>query len=328
MELRNFSKKNNSKNTDQNEQDFYQKNTQKKFLKIFAAASLALITSATTLLAVAPFGTGAANAAAESEPITQAANPFGIDRENDPVVYTTSSGLQIKYANSLAYLTGHTYFTTGGYDWVIIGYDPSLSDCVGNYQNIEGVIHGLDTIKGDHSLTSTLDVSPAGQAIMKDNWFISSEAVANDEIGDLCVLCICATHIGKSSTASNYASSPLRTYIDDTIYGGTSELSIALQALHIVPQTLTTSYYNGGISTIENAYLFPLAHGPDETFSVRTYLNTKEKLTYSDVWWLRSGCNGTSSYATEVYGQEGKIMSWWNSVGTALAVKPSFVVQI
>ena len=56
MELRNFFKKNNSKNTAQNEQDFYQKNPRKKFLKIFAAASLALITCATTLLATTPFG--------------------------------------------------------------------------------------------------------------------------------------------------------------------------------------------------------------------------------------------------------------------------------
>ncbi|MFQ6749498.1 MAG: hypothetical protein ACLRFR_01485, partial [Clostridia bacterium] len=57
----------------------------------------------------------------------------GLDPENDPVVYTTVSGLEIKYANSLTNtaFSGYTYFTMGKYknndvNWVIIGYDPSV----------------------------------------------------------------------------------------------------------------------------------------------------------------------------------------------------------
>ena len=114
----------------------------KKFLKIFAAVSLALITCATTLLATAPFGTGAASAAAaESEMTAQeklAAGTLNLNPDTDPTIYTTESGLEIKFGGATLEsggLSGFTYFTMGEFtgtdkvtrpiNWVIIGKSTS-----------------------------------------------------------------------------------------------------------------------------------------------------------------------------------------------------------
>ena len=190
MELRNFFKKNNSKNTTQNEQDFYQKNTQKKFLKIFAAASLALITCATTLLATAPFGTSAASAAVESETassanlaqeiaeykadiasgkIKYAPSALGLDPENDPVIYTTSSGLEIKKSNATPTSTPNGEFTNtalNGYSYVTMGEY--------NGYAINWLICGLPKVIGE---TTT----PAGAAINAelDKNFFHTSPMAN-----------------------------------------------------------------------------------------------------------------------------------------------------
>ena len=128
-----------------------------KFLKPFSFASLALLMGAAGVFAFAPLGTGPSvagasemvdqiNTKADGENIKYAPSALGLDPENDPVIYTTESGLEIKYGGATTILgggneqsdfsaaplpsgkplSGYPYFTMGTYNgyavnWVIIG---------------------------------------------------------------------------------------------------------------------------------------------------------------------------------------------------------------
>ncbi|MBR2433628.1 MAG: hypothetical protein IKB21_03400, partial [Clostridia bacterium] len=253
--------------------------------------------------------------------------------ENDPVVFTTDYGLEIKYANALTYLTGYTYFTAGGVNWVIIGYDPSVSGCVGDFTG--EFQQNAGPVQGGFSQTSTIDRTPAGNAIAREMYAISSEAKPNKEIGDGCVLCLAEKAVDpdgvqfntSTSVGNNYKGSNLEKYINETIYGGTSELSLALQALPIAPQKLTTLYYGSATSTIENAHLFPLAGIKNtESFYVTSYLDSVTKCEIGVSWWLRSGDLPISGSAYYVRAN-GSIASYYD-VTTTYGVRPAFVLQL
>ena len=283
MELRNFFKKNNSKNSAQNEQDFYQKNTRKKFLKIFAAASLALITCATTLLATAPFGTGAANAAAESEMTAQeklAAGTLNLNPETDPTIYTTESGLEIKFGGATlenGRFKGYTYVRMAGINWVIIGKSTTGFD-----KGLSLYSFFTDTAKGVSIPRDT--TTPAGKAI-ENELFTPLDTVAGavlntsslekttEEIPPGCVLMlsedvITAVKFADASDA-NYASSlcSLRILLEGYCKNDngvmTSTLGFTQSEMRLIQkQTLITAYYTkstGRTQSTISAYLFPFA---------------------------------------------------------------------
>ena len=310
MELRNFFKKNNSKNSAQNEQDFYQKNTQKKFLKIFAAASLALITCATTLLATTPFGSGTASAAAESEMTAQenlAAGTLNLNPDTDPVIYTTSSGLEIKFHNWLANgqissggLTGFPYLTMASRNWIIIGRHSGLfSNCNG-----QGVVEGSNTI------FETLDDSAAGRAIwFEEVW--NNNIVSNDaELSTGQVLVISENYLVHSSMNASQGD-----YNGSGIDGSLNALYDTLgftdaEKEMIVPQTFTNKSYDDGISitsTSVNQKIFPLAFR-GEKFTVTTYLNQSQRV-FSQIWGLRSGDTDNGGYSYNIVYKDGQIGS-------------------
>ena len=219
MELRNFFKKNNSKNSAQNEQDFYQKTPRKKYLKIFAAASLALITSATTLLATAPFGVGAAASAAATQNTTQTSTSNGLitPQEDDPVLFKTESGLDIKFGAATltsGNLSGFPYFTTNvdavDYTWVIIGTSnaslsgtaTSTSAQFSTWKNFNGLLQ--QEFINNQFETNTPAGSAANNSINQDclaymnSIYISSvgAVVVNAEIPTNCVLVLANTITG------------------------------------------------------------------------------------------------------------------------------------
>ena len=124
----------------------------KTFLKSLSFTSLALLMGAAGVFAFAPLGASPNNLAnanemvdqintkADGENIKYAPSALGLDPENDPVIYTTESGLEIKYGgidlnNSLASgkpLSGYPYFTMGTYNgyavnWVIIGRNTNVT---------------------------------------------------------------------------------------------------------------------------------------------------------------------------------------------------------
>ncbi|MBR3791006.1 MAG: hypothetical protein IKK20_04315, partial [Clostridia bacterium] len=126
-------------------------------------------------------------------------------QDNDPVVFTTDYGLEIKYANALTYLTGYTYFTAGGVNWVIIGYDSSMADFVGDFSGETAL--NADPVQGYNNQFSTLDNTPAGLAIAKEMLAISSLAKPNEEIGDGCVLCLAEKHVNPDGVQFNTSTS-------------------------------------------------------------------------------------------------------------------------
>ena len=316
----------------------------KKLFKIFAAGSLAVLMGTGILCgSLMPINTiYSKTSTSEDISVTPQeqllAGTLELDPENDPVVYTTDYGLEIKYANALTYLTGYTYFTAGGVNWVIIGYDLSMSGYVGDWSgHVE-----KGQIQGNFSQSDTIDKTPAGLAIKKEMFAISSLAKPNEEIGDGCVLCLAEKHVNSdgvqfntsTSVGNNYKGSNLEKYINETIYGGTSELSLALQALPIAPQKLTTLYYGSATSTIENAHLFPLAGANGtESFYLDNYLTPNtDQMFCGREWWLRSGnvgrfgdayILGTDNYKY-AYADNGYTLVTKGSNG----VRPVFVLEV
>ena len=102
----------------------------KNFFKPFCFFSLSILVSFTGILAFLP-GNSNLNTflSANLENVKYDLSPLGLDSENDPVVYTTEGGIEIKFGGSKfnsGNLSGYTYFTMGTYNatpvnWVIIG---------------------------------------------------------------------------------------------------------------------------------------------------------------------------------------------------------------
>ena len=183
-----------------------------KFLKPFSFASLALLIGAAGVFAFAPLGANPNNFAnantlsdeintkADGETIKYAPSALGLDPENDPVIYTTESGLEIKFGGAITALgggnekndfaaetlpsgkplSGYPYFTMGTYNgyavnWVIIGKSttgiPTTSTSTGmsdyNYEKLstwQGKTSESPTYK--HFFEQTYDATtPAGAAI-------------------------------------------------------------------------------------------------------------------------------------------------------------------
>ncbi|MFQ6749551.1 MAG: hypothetical protein ACLRFR_01755, partial [Clostridia bacterium] len=243
-----------------------------RVFKVIAAGGLALIMGIGTLCGVliAPMGATASSNSANLAGAAQlgdsavSASPLGLDPKNDPVVFTTDYGLEIKYANALTNtaMSGYTYFTMGEYEgypvnWVIIGYDSSMADFVGDFSGETGP--SANPVQGENNQNSTIDDTPAGIAIKKEMFAISSEAVENDEIGDGCVLVIAEqiiifNKVMNSTNSSNYQGSSFQSYHED-LYN--SDLGLTdTQKKFIVPQTLKNIYYNTS-STSYNQYIFP-----------------------------------------------------------------------
>ena len=321
--------------------------------KRFAVGCLAVLMCGTALFGVActpttatsgTQGIGSSSSANGGGNLGTNTSPFGLDPANDPVVYTTAGGLEIKCSNALTNtsLASYTYFTMGEYNgtplnWVIIGYDPSVSGYVGEFS---GEVDDVDPIQGDFSFGSTVDNSPMGNAIKKEMFAISSSAVENDEIGDGCVLCFAEDIITSTTYGSNnkYRDSSLRTFLTNMLDRDLS-FSDSEKAL-LQPRDLTSAYcfstLNVQYDTLEDQYIFPLAgnnYGESavrkENFERYIYLGEGESSACGDIYWTRSSTASGKTYTMCV-----------NTNGTALhdvnyaictktyGVRPAFVMKL
>ena len=105
-----------------NETQSQSSKSKRKFLKTFSFTSLALLMGIAGTMAFAPLGATTPLASAstmdqintkvDGENIKYAPSALGLDPENDPVVYTTDSGLEIKMSNAFATSKGGTVTTT------------------------------------------------------------------------------------------------------------------------------------------------------------------------------------------------------------------------
>ncbi|MBO5309911.1 MAG: hypothetical protein J6A98_01750, partial [Clostridia bacterium] len=280
------------------------------------------------------------------------AGTLALDPENDPVVFTTDYGLEIKSHDagapsiSLKGSSGSTtvsgtswnYISAGGYNWIIIG----------SYSESSYTISTL-TVTEYQTIGSLADSTPAGTAVkgnaskqvIKVNnvtvpAFSNAKEGYNGEIPIGCVLCLCAGNLStrikfnpSTSSGNNYSGSTLQSYMNNTVYGSNSELSIGLQGLSIVPQKLTTLYTASEPSIIENVHVFPLA-GRDntESFYVGSYLDSNAKRDIDAAWWLRSGlaANAGQAYYVDDFGNVGCASNF--NVTANIFPRPAFVLQL
>ena len=269
----------------------------KKFTKIFACTSLALITCATTLLAVNPFTPQTARASTQPEQ----QDVFNLHPETDPVIYTTESGLDIKVSLAIdanGVFTGYTYFTMGTYggadvNWVIIGrhsettsgtsMGSSFSSPLANFFSNSSPVSAVN-IKNWIN-TCYENVSPQGSAIKADmgtdpivvdqessyslNITLSSKEKVNDtdlEPGE--VLCMSQKSVGTAFHPDGaYENSALQTYMNN-LFISNLNLTDDQKAI-VVPKTVIT---NNSYSYL--CCLFPLAWGNSTcNFNFSSYLS-------------------------------------------------------
>ncbi|MBQ2713745.1 MAG: hypothetical protein IJF22_02075 [Clostridia bacterium] len=209
------------------------KNRKSRVLKAMGFSSLALVMGAIGTLAFAPLNLAQISSASEAEMTTE--QGLITPKADDPVIYTTESGLEIKYGNSApstynqslssGNLKGFPYFTTTAnsttYTWVIIGRNSNVYAF--NYSNMASFL--FSTWKTNSTQTYQLgangtyffkniyeSTTPAGSAInnvvpSKSYVMDGSPLVHNAEIPSGCVLCLLNSIAETSSFASSRSDS-------------------------------------------------------------------------------------------------------------------------
>ena len=302
------------------------KNKKTRRLKAIGFSSLALLMGIAGTLAFAPIGASptpralanasaatTANTNAVEKVIKYAPSPLGLDPENDPILYTTESGLEIKFGGlnyetslpSNGALKGYPYFTMGTYNgyavnWVIIGYATNIDPMV--QFGVDKLISYFQTYFHNYKNSSYFfehqheSYTPAGTTInadIKNKAYIHDyniSPVANSEITSGCVLALSECTLGTSayspisSTSSNYEGSTLQSAMN-TLYSSLN-LTTSQQNM-IVAQTLTNAYstYQGTgtvadyykSSTSSNQKIFPLAgpSGSNSYFTNQSFVHNR-----------------------------------------------------
>ena len=206
--------------------------TKRKFLRTFSFTSLALLMGAAGVFAFAPLGANPSvasantlsdeiNTKADGENIKYAPSALGLDPENDPVIYTTESGLEIKYGGENVNdqiasgnpLSGYPYFTMGTYNgyavnWVIIGRNTNdtvftsaiSAHLFSTWKTNNSASSATFENKGYYFFKNTYEsTTPAGSAIngvvpsksyVADVTKATKTVVGNDEVPQGCVLAI------------------------------------------------------------------------------------------------------------------------------------------
>ena len=255
-----------------------------KFLKPFSFASLALLMGIAGTMAFAPLGASPSVASAnEIETTTTETGGLIVPKKDDPIIYTTENGLQIKYGNAApstlnssltsGNLAGFPYFTTKNgsttYTWVIIGRNSNVTTLNTAVQS-----YLFSTWKSNNSSSNdwkysnsffknTYETStPAGSAInnvvpsksyVNDNisFSINDITTNDDEIPSGCVLILSNSTVGSSVwCSSTTGTNGYATSIEHTFSGSLNNL-----------RQLCVSYYT------------------NDTFGFGTYLNLVQQQT-------------------------------------------------
>lgn len=334
-------------------------NRQKKWVKSCCFACMAAFMGLLTVCGSAC--TPTKNNLSSSPPTTSNAvqsvpSPLGLDPENDPVIYTTESGLEIKYGGldiegtlASGALKGYPYFTMGTYDgaavnWVIIGRATGEKVLIGsssgeamdilfsNWQDYAGIAL-RDYFINNYFETNT----PAGAAIYADikaKAYVAEKMlnldfiVENSEIPAGSVLAFCERGLGvtwfdnASSWSSDYNSNIIiNAFVN--LYNSGLGLTDS-QKSKIVPQTVTNLCNGSSTTTSSNQYLFPLA-ARGEKFDIARYLTTDSSriLNAGNLYWLRSG---GSQYGAYIVNASGSVVE--SALNEDRYVRPACVISV
>lgn len=268
---------------------FHKKITQKRLFKPLAAGTLALFMGIGTLCGVliAPANTAAQmQASKEAASATQAssatnAETYGLVTpcEDDPVVYKTDYGLEIKFGAALTSgtslgsgnLAGFPYITSGGYTWVIIGRSTTMTSLLhqklSQYQTDKSYFTNFTYLFNNIYETT----SPAGAAIKNDNVLndycaspistanisfaniINSSIKSNAEIPANCVLVLANSHVatGRYKDDYDYQTNSTNWYYSNAFLSG----RYGNQTFRTGIYTAMKGYYDNssyGISSFKN----------------------------------------------------------------------------
>ena len=301
----------------------------KTFLKSLSFTSLALLMGAVGVFAFAPLGASPNNLAnanemvdqintkADGENIKYAPSALGLDPENDPVIYTTESGLEIKFGGenisdqfpSGKPLSGYPYFTMGTYNshavnWIIVGrntnddvflnkltyhlfstWKTNNSKHSGTYEN-KGYYFFKDHYEATTPAGSAINGVVPSKSYVADVTKVTKTVVGTDEVPSGCVLavseCLLSNTIFNSSNTNNtYEGSNMQTVLKqyyDTTLGLSSTQKNLIQSVDFA----TTR--KGGTTNSTGQKFFALGYtvsGYTQKFCVQTYLtNNTMRTTY------------------------------------------------
>ena len=282
-----------------------------KFLKPFSFASLALLMGAGGVFAFAPLCAGAQGGAlASASEMVESTTEQGLitPKADDPVIYTTESGLEI-YAGQVALSKKIPAPTCSG----VTNPNTNLNTFPYFITQSETTIYYW-TIIGQSSSESifTFSNDPASKAIQAEALY---PIISNPEIPSGCVLCLCNTIVESSTYNSNGG-----------YYGG-GELSnrtacslanLGLSSLNIQAVSVSKRVWDGTVTT-SSLKVFTLG-GVQSTFNWSTYLTSAQVKLSSNFW---TGDN-YSSYRSGYINTSG---SYTTGSGTC-GIRPAFVLGL
>ena len=314
---------------------------------------------------VAPMNSAQASVGGGESPASTA-SPLGLDPENDPVIFTTESGLDIKfhqtfndyYAGILetGALAGYCYVTMGKYNnnpinWVVIG----MSESGFGGASLGDVDWGIDQTPAGLAVENSIINKVKNTSVVGDNnaliYYLNAVAVSDElEQGEL--LMLSEDILGTSAMSNNYSSSALKTSMDNIAKNFTED-----EKTHIVPQTINSRHNGWGTNTVNNALLFPLAtnyyfydnktnmtaydsqNRCNQSFCVEDYFSAfKENfvegvttpadplLSATSEWWIRSAIT-TSTYGCASILANGTLVTY-QTFNSYKGVRPAFVLKI
>ncbi|MBO5310063.1 MAG: hypothetical protein J6A98_02540 [Clostridia bacterium] len=287
-----------------------------------------------------------------------------LDPENDPVVWVTDNGFEIK-SHDVSVSSGTTtvsstswkYITLGSWNWIIIGYSTkNETQGIGhvsvatpdNYDRntyttwLDGATPKLApdstdagaAIKSAVQTQSTNFYNTSSFTYKLKSVFTNAAADPKNEIPAGCVLCLCDTIFSVPKDSTGYYPTSNHYSVITTVYDTIKE-----EANNQIQETeLTTWYYNG--SAIDDyshqEFLFPLATTYNwaatsypQNFCIETYLNTNAKRNLNGKWWwLRSGFKD-SQYASYAVAYDGAVGDLGRlPIRTYPGARPAFVLKL
>ena len=320
--------------------------SKRKFLRTFSFTSLALLMGAAGVFAFAPLGASPSVANANEIEMTTASG-LGLDPKNDPVVYTTERGLQIKMSlktMSSGGLTGYAYFQMGMYggspvNWVIIGRNSANTSGISQLIS-QTTLSNFFANKGDFNIGAELEKNtPAGISIYNNssnsiflhNEFLnfSNAAVHNEEISAGHVLCFPDRVLGTCvfGNSNKYYGSTLHTNITN-LYNSGLALTDDEKKI-IISQNITTTWYGSGSTETSTHKLFPLAGNSESNqFLHYEYFNNLDSVkACGTAYWLRTGY---SSYSNNVcyISATGVYCSPTVTYSSTCGIRPACIVKL
>ena len=190
------------------------RNRKSRVLKAMGFSSLALVMGAIGTLAFAPLNLAQISSASEAEMTTE--QGLITPKADDPTLYTTESGLDIKFGLAMptinaslpsGNLKGFPYFTTTSgsttYTWVIIGRNSDVAMLSGGIMQylysqwkatsaISGSVaqYYFSNVDTTTPAGALIDTQASSKAYVYDKGIDSSITVNDTEIPSGCVLCL------------------------------------------------------------------------------------------------------------------------------------------